>query len=176
MDQPHIPDLVLNPATTAEAPLLANLLELYTHDLSDVFKLDAGADGRFGYAKLPLYFKEPERRFPFLFRVGGKPAGFALINRGSPVTEDPDVLDMAEFFVLRRYRRLGVGRRAAQMLWNRLPASWVVRVSAGNAAGREFWTPTIARYSAGRYEETHRPGTPHGWHVFQFSSVGTSSP
>jgi hypothetical protein len=47
-----------------------------------------------------------------------------------------------------------------------------VRVAAGNEAGREFWKPTIARYSAGRYEETHRPGTPRGWDVFQFSSVG----
>jgi len=175
VDEPHIPDLALDPATTAEAPLLANLLELYTHDLSAVFKLDVGADGRFGYAKLPLYFNEPARRFPFLFRVGGKPAGFALINRGSLVTDDPEVLDMAEFFVLRRYRRTGIGGRAAQMLWNRLPASWVVRVSGGNLAGREFWTPTIARYSAGRYEETHRPGTPHDWHVFQFKSVGLST-
>jgi predicted acetyltransferase len=171
VDEPHSPDLVLDPANSDEAPLLANLLELYTHDLSGVFKLDVGAEGRFGYAKLPLYFNEPGRRFPLLFRVAGQLAGFALINRGSPVSDDPDVLDMAEFFVLRRYRRAGVGGRAAALLWDRHPASWVVRVSAGNAAGREFWTPTIANYSAGRYEETQRPGTPHGWHVFQFSSA-----
>lgn len=176
MDEPHNLDLALSPAKLEEAPLLANLLELYTHDLSDVFKLEVGAQGRFGYAKLPLYFNDSERRFPFLFRVGGKPAGFALINRGSPASDDPNVLDMAEFFVLRRYRRAGIGAHAAQMLWNRLPASWVVRVSAGNQAGREFWTPTIARYSAGRYEESQRTGTPHGWHVFKFSSVGTSNP
>lgn len=169
--EPNIPELTLNPAQAEQAALLANLLELYTHDLSDVFKLNVGADGRFGYAKLPLYFNEPAKRFPFLFRLGGTPAGFALINRGSPVSEDPEVLDMAEFFVLRRYRRLGLGGQAARMLWNRLPASWVVRVSAGNVAGREFWRPTIARYSAGRYQESQRPGSPHGWHVFQFSSL-----
>ena len=172
MDEPQTPDLELSPANSEDAPLLANLLELYSHDLSDVFRLEVGAEGRFGYAKLPLYFNEPDRRFAFLFRLGGKLAGFALINRGSPVSDDPEVLDMAEFFVLRRYRRAGVGARAAQMLWNRLPAPWVVRVSAGNRTGRAFWTPTIARYSAGRYEETQRPGMPHGWHVFQFSSVG----
>jgi predicted acetyltransferase len=171
VDETQIPDLVLDPANSEEAPQLANLLELYTHDLSDVFKLDVGTDGRFGYAKLPLYFSEPERRFPFLVRIAGRLAGFALINRGSPVSDDPDVLDMAEFFILRRYRRAGVGARAAALLWNRHPASWVVRVSAGNTAGRAFWTPTIANYSRGRYEETQRPGTPHGWHVFQFSSA-----
>ena len=170
MNEVHIPELVLNPATAAEAPLLANLLELYIHELSDVFKLDVGPEGRFGYAKLPLYFSEPERRFPILFRVAGKLAGFALITRGSPASDDPNVLDVAEFFVLRRFRRAGVGGCAAALLWDRQPASWVLRVSSGNAAGRAFWTPTIANYSAGRYRETERPGTPHGWHVFQFSS------
>jgi hypothetical protein len=55
-------------ATPAEAPVLENLLELYLHDLSDVFALEVGGDGRFGYERLPLYWTQPERRFPFLIR------------------------------------------------------------------------------------------------------------
>jgi predicted acetyltransferase len=108
---------------------------------------------------------------PFLMRFAGQLAGFALVTRGSPVSEDPNVLDMAEFFVVRRHRRTGIGARAAALLWKQYPASWIVRVSAGNAAGREFWTKTIARYTANRFEETQRAGTPHGWHVFQFDGT-----
>lgn len=167
----HPTPLDLQPAGANEAGVLANLLELYIHDLSEVFRLEVDARGLYGYAKLPLYFSEPERRFPFLFRVGGKLAGFALINRGSPASDDPNVLDMAEFFVLRRHRRTGVGARAATLLWNRLRASWVVRVSAGNQGGRGFWTHTLAQYGA-VVEETRRPGTPHDWHVFKFNSLG----
>lgn len=163
-------NLVLAAATPQEAPLLANLLELYAHDLSDVFKLDLGPDGRFGYAQLPLYFSEPDKRMPFLMRSGGQLAGFALVTRGSPMSEDPNVLDMAEFFVVRRHRRVGIGARAAALLWNRYPASWIVRVSAGNAAGREFWTRTLSRYSSNRFNETQRAGSPHGWHVFQMNT------
>jgi predicted acetyltransferase len=114
-------ETVLEIATRADAELLSNLLELYVHDLSEAFAVDIGADGRFGYDKLPLYWAEPERRFAFLIRRGGRIAGFALVMRGSPASDDPDVLDVAEFFVLRRYRRAAVGRQAACLLWDRMP-------------------------------------------------------
>src|SRR4051812_18727081 len=104
--------VVLDVAQLHDAPLLANLLELYIHDLSAAFPhIELGADGRFAYPKLPLYWSEPERRFPFLIRCGAGVAGLALVTRGSPATEDPDVFDIAEFFVIRGHRRSGVGRR-----------------------------------------------------------------
>ena len=47
--------VTLEPATRSDAPLLANLLELYVHDLSEIFPVRIGEDGRFGYERLPLY-------------------------------------------------------------------------------------------------------------------------
>jgi hypothetical protein len=52
-------DVTLQPATVADAALLTNLLELYVHDLSEIFPVTIGADGRFGYPKLDLYWSEP---------------------------------------------------------------------------------------------------------------------
>lgn len=101
--------VALIPAAPPDRVLLSNLLELYIHDLSHVFThLEIGADGRFGYPKLPLYFSEPDRRFAYLIRQGPRTTGFALVTRGSPVVETPDVHDVAEFFVLRQYRRAGL--------------------------------------------------------------------
>jgi predicted acetyltransferase len=164
-------EVVLEAATQSDAGLLANLLELYSHDLSDVFALELGADGRFGYEQLPRYWSEPERRFPFLIRVGARLAGFALVTRGSPVSDDPDDFDIAEFFVLRRHRHSGVGRRAAFLLWNRLAARWIVRVSAGNPEGLRFWASVIGEYTRGKAVQTTRSGSPHAWRVFSFNSV-----
>jgi predicted acetyltransferase len=164
-------EVVLDVATSREAPLLANLLELYIHDLSEVFPLvELGEDGRFGYKKLPLYWSEPERRFPFLIRCDGRVVGFVLVTRGSPASDDPDVLDVAEFFVIRRYRRSGVGRRAIFLAWDRLPGRWIVRASEGNAGALPFWAGVIAEYSRGAAVESRRPGTPHAWRVFSFES------
>lgn len=163
--------VTLEVATPNSAPVLSNLLELYLHDLSEIFPVEVGLDGRFGYGKLPLYWSEPEKRFAFLIRSGVELAGFALATRGSPATDDPEHLDLAEFFILRGYRRAGVGRQAAFLLWNRLPGQWVVRVSEANRVGLPFWNTTIQQYTGGVFSESTRPGSPHGWLVFTFASA-----
>jgi predicted acetyltransferase len=171
MSRDELCEVVLEPATQRDAAVLSNLLELYSHDLSDVFVLEAGADGRFGYEKLPLYWSEPENRFPFLIRTGARLAGFALVTRGSPASDDPNDFDMAEFFVLRRRRHSGVGRRAAFLLWDRFVTRWNVRVSEGNLKGLRFWANVIDEYTSGTAVETTRSGTPHAWRVFSFNSA-----
>jgi predicted acetyltransferase len=162
--------VTLDVAHSSEQSILANLWELYAYDLSDVFERDLRDDGRYGNAKLPLYWSEPARRFPFLVRVDGRIAGFALATRGSPASENPDDFDVAEFFVTRRYRRAGVGRTAAFCLWDTFPVRWIVRVSEGNIAGCRFWTEAIAGYTCRMPETTARPGQPHAWRVFSLDS------
>ena len=164
-------DVRLDAATMSDAALLSNLLELYIHDLSAAFpNIELGADGRFGYPKLPLYWFEPEHRFAFLVKCEGRVAGFVLATRGSPASDDPDVLDIAEFFVLRRYRRAGVGRQAALLLWDGLPGRWTVRVSEGNPGALLFWADVVVEFTNGAATESRRPSNPHGWRMFSFES------
>src|SRR5271156_4802387 len=101
---------------------LANLLELYGHDFSEFLDLEIGPDGRFGYIDLPLYWTEPGRH-PFLIHVDGKLAGFAFVK----AAQQP-LWDMAEFFIVRAYRRRGIGTQAAHEVWRRFPGPWRVRV------------------------------------------------
>jgi predicted acetyltransferase len=121
-------------------------MQLYCHDLSVFFGLEVGADGRFGYPNLPLYWTEPDRRFPFFITADARLSGFALVMRGSPASSDPDVLDVAEFFVLRTQRRSGVGARAARLLWDLYPGAWTVRAATGNETAVHFWRQTIGAY------------------------------
>ncbi len=169
--------IALDAATLSDAPLLSNLLELYIHDLSEVFHdVELGADGRFGYDELPLYWSEGEHRFAFLIKLDQRVAGFVLATRGSPASDDPDVFDIAEFFVIRRHRRSGVGRRAAFLLWNGLPGKWTVRVSEGNLIGLRFWSGVIAEFTSGTATESTCPGQPHAWRVFSFESTPGNVP
>lgn len=167
------PEITLVPATRTDATLLENLLQLYVHDLSEIFPIDTDPTGRFAYDRLPLYWTETDRRFPFLIRRAGHPIGFALATRGSPATDDPTDLDVAEFFVLRRYRRGGIGTVTARLLWNAMPGRWVVRVSDGNRGGVSFWRAVVRAYTGGAFEERSLPGTPHAWSVFVFQSSAT---
>jgi predicted acetyltransferase len=164
------PSVRLQPATVDQAPLLANLLELYAHDLSAALGLDIGSDGRYGYPSLPLYFRAGERRFPFLIRVGDDLAGFVLATRGSPLGAYPTDLDVAEFFVLRRHRRSGVGTAAAVRLWDEMPGHWIVRVADCNPAALPFWTTTIGAYTGGRFGQEQRTWAGRLWTRFAFHS------
>jgi predicted acetyltransferase len=168
--------VAVEPAMLRDSTVVANLLELYSHDLSEAFSLELGSDGRFGYERLPLYWSEPDRRFPFLIRRGRLLAGFAFVTRGSLVSDDPNVFDVAEFFVVRRYRRCGVGRRAAFLLWNRIPARWIVRVSDENHHGCQFWASVVAEYTSGVLLETRRSDGHRIWRVFEFSSAIQGAP
>src|SRR5215212_6517250 len=113
-------------ALPEQEPILANLLELYAYDFSAFMELQLGADGRFGYKRLPLYWKESDR-YPFLIMIDGHWAGFALVRRGSEISDDKDVWDVAEFFVIRGYRRRGVGTKVAHEIWKKFPGKWEVR-------------------------------------------------
>jgi predicted acetyltransferase len=169
---PEMPEATsLQRAQPGDAELLSNLLELYIHDLCDVFPtVELGQNGRFGYAQLPLYWSEPERRFAYVIRYGERVAGFALVKRGSPVTLDPDVLDVAEFFVLRKFRRLGVGRLAAGLLWQALPGIWTVRVAERNGRALAFWTGVFADVMGGTSSTWSPPDGLGSWRVFSFES------
>ena len=161
----------LEPATVGDAPVLAELLERYIRDLSGIFSVKAGPDGRYGYDKLPLYWSRPETHFPYLIKQNAEVAGFALATRGSPASDDPDDFDVAEFFVLPSHRRFGLGRQAAFLLWNRHPGRWVVRVSEMNRDALPFWESAVREYTGGAFTEKEHPGKTHRFRVFLFAAA-----
>jgi predicted acetyltransferase len=84
-------------------------------------------------------------------------------------------LDIAEFFVARRYRRSSVGRAAAFQLWDRMPGRWIVRVSEGNHRGLPFWRKVVSEYTAGVFSADTLPGAPHPWCVLTLQSPPAKS-
>src|SRR5215472_15928929 len=118
-------------------PILANLLQLYIHDFSEFIDLELDENGRFSYERLALYWSDPDR-YPFLVKVNGHWAGFALIKRGSEINGDAGVWDVAEFFIVPGHRRRGIGKSAAHEIWRRYPGRWEVRVRDGNERAKRF--------------------------------------
>jgi predicted acetyltransferase len=128
-------DIELEPVALADKSVLRRLLEFYVYDYSEYMGWDTDEHGAFGYRYLDHYWTEPDRH-PFFIRVDGHLAGFALVRAGTPH-------DMAEFFVMRKYRRTGAGRQAAAMVFAGFPGEWQVRQLAENAAGTAFWHSAI---------------------------------
>ena len=164
-------DVALRRATSADAELLGNLLELYVHDLSPIVPaVQLGDNGRFGYPGLSTYLDESAERWAWLIELAGRTAGFVLAQRGSPACEHSGALDVAEFFVLRRFRKEGVGRAAAHELWRQLPGIWTVRVMPRNGRALGFWQGAIASYLDRAVEPQARTVAEKQWLVFEFAA------
>jgi predicted acetyltransferase len=145
-------DLEVIPAAIGDKSVARQLIELYLYDASEISpKLDVDAHGLFGYKHLDHYWTEKER-YPFLVRVNGRYAGFALVNDW--VLIPGNQRSIAEFFVMRKFRRQGVGKRVAFNIFHRLPAMWEVRQVKENTAGIQFWRQVIGEYTGGNYRET----------------------
>lgn len=162
-------EIELLPVSPEQAPVLDNLLQLYAHDFSEFHEVEFNDSGRFVYRQLPLYFSEAGRH-ALLVRVHGKLAGFVLVKRGSEISGDAAVWDMAEFFIARGHRRHGVGTRVAHKVWERFPGTWEVRVMVANTAAVSFWERAIAVHIG-------QPAASHAyakngeeWRVFRFES------
>jgi predicted acetyltransferase len=143
----------LVPATSGDATLLRNLLQLYCYDFAEFVGGEVGADGLFHVPSLDAYWQDAWRH-PFVIRVGENVAGFALVHQKSRITGDESTWDMAEFFVMRQHRRRGVGAEMAKALFDRYPGRWEVRERRENERAITFWRSVIAAYTGGRFEET----------------------
>jgi predicted acetyltransferase len=157
------------PASPEQEPILANLLELYAHDFSEFHHIEVGTDGRFGYQDLPLYWRDPNRH-PLLVRMDGNLAGFVLVRKISGTSGEETVWDMAEFFVLRGYRRHGVGTAVAHQVWRRFPGLWQVRVMQSNRDAHRFWDHAIAAFTGQAIESVVVEKNWKLWHYFSFES------
>lgn len=148
--QPNCPETT--PALLHEKSILRNLMELYQHDLSEYDQADVNQAGQYEYAYLDLYWIEANR-YPFIIRVGGKLAGFVLINCHADPIYKEQRWSVAEFFIMRKYRRNGYGTQVALSIFDMFRGKWQVSQIESNLPARKFWRKVINSYTNNRYEE-----------------------
>ena len=151
-------DITLVPAPPSAEPLLERLVQLYAYDFSEFMALDINEFGLFtGGTPIATCFQKSWRH-AYLIRTApqgtGPIAGFMILDERSRLTGQTDVIDVAEFFVLRRYRRLGVGRAAVAAAFALFPRRWEVRQTAANTVATAFWRDIIGAHTGGAFTET----------------------
>lgn len=139
-------DVTIELASPDEKPALERLMQLYLHDFSEFAEpgtsyREIGQDGRFPDDTLDRYWR-PGRQV-WSIRVDGNRAGLALVNDWAPSGQTIDYA-LGDFFILRKYRRHGVGCRAAHMLFKKLPGTWELAVIHYNAPALAFWRKTLS--------------------------------
>jgi len=164
------PLLTVSRAESQDRKAVGNLLQLYLHDFSE-FEGGGGVDefGLFSYPQLETYWGEDPKRSVHVFRLDEALAGFAFVNDWSPSGQGVD-LGLAEFFVLRAYRRSGVGWEAASRLFETLPGQWEVAVRGQNVPAVNFWRTALRADSINSLQEIAGDGTRWDGTIFRFAS------
>lgn len=94
------------------------------------------------------YWDDPNRE-PFILRVDGELAGFALVIKGDADTPH----EMGEFFVLQKCGGKGVGTSAAQQLFGMFPRNWLINEMWNHYKAQDFWRSVVNAYTNGHCEE-----------------------
>lgn len=145
-------DIKLEKATVDQKSILRNLLELYNYDFTEFDPDDVDKHGLYGYKYLDHYWTE-ENRFPFLVKVNNNLAGFALVRRIGTNSFDSDIYSIAEFFIMKKYRKSGVGKSVANMVFNTFQGEWKVSQIENNIPAQRFWRNVISEYTKDQFEE-----------------------
>jgi predicted acetyltransferase len=132
-------------AERAQAQIIQNLFQLYTHDFSEFWggtaRGDLNAQGLFDAYPLDEYWSKANWA-AMLICCDRVLAGFCLVNDTTHSGLEAG-RNMAEFFILRKHRGRGVSRRAAEIVFSRYPGIWEVAVARKNAQARKFWFNAI---------------------------------
>lgn len=125
------------------------MLELYQYELSDIWDQDLDDSGEYGYS-LDRYFQASQCK-AFVALVSGKYAGFALADGAVKVGTTGNWMD--QFFILKKYRRAGLGAELACTVFRALPGYWEVGQMRDNLAAQAFWRRVISAHTTGAYTE-----------------------
>ena len=110
---------------------------LFEESLTDFNEMNE--DALFDYPWFDAYFSEPQREAYFIRESGTqKLMGFAMVRE-----HEDGRHSIAEFLVIPKYRRQGVGMQAAKYCFALHHGLWEVKPAYGSESARLFWQKAI---------------------------------
>ncbi len=94
------------------------------------------------------------------------------MQKGSPISDDTTVWDIAEFFIMRKYQRQGLGTAVATQIWEQFKGTWQVRVLIENKIAYQFWLQAIKKFISAEPIKNELTIKDEQWIVFSFESTG----
>lgn len=101
-----------------------------------------------------------DQSHPLLILKGRDSVGFALVTRPRiPIVGEKSAnYRMSEFFIRQQYRRAGIGRDAATLIFNRFAGDWEIVEYLRHPGSVAFWRHVVAGYSSGKFKERSQNG------------------
>jgi predicted acetyltransferase len=131
-------DLEICPCREEHKSVIWNLFQYYCYDTSVEDACDVEESGM--YSLSPSYFAQYWTLHTWsahLLRWRGAIAGFALIEDSDAL---PGAMELADLFVLRRFRRNGIARQVVSQFMTSRKVPWTVVVFDEATEAKAFWS------------------------------------
>jgi len=127
------------------------MFQLYLHDLSEyTVNLDVNTEGVFENNDIDLFY-EKDALMPLVIEHGGGIVGFILLNTPPYAPQGYDYY-INDFFILRKFRGKGIGKLAANELFQAYSGKFAMVQLAQNSTAVNFWKKVLAE-NGFEYEE-----------------------
>ncbi len=104
-----------------------------------------------------------DQAHPLVILQGAEPVGFALVTRTriAPTGTGTVRFRMSEFFIRRPHRRVGIGRNAAILIFDRFTGDWEILEYQRHPGSVAFWRRVLTVYCPGNFTERSQYGEVH---------------
>jgi predicted acetyltransferase len=138
----------------AKKEILKNLMTLYLHDLSE-FSNEININqesGLFEFDVFDLFF-EKEGLTPFFIVHEKNVIGFILLQSGPYSNQEFADYVLNSFFILKKYRRRGLGREACREFFNKFPGRYAIGQLLNNKPAILYWKNIYKTFNIDFYEK-----------------------
>ncbi|MGQ3887832.1 GNAT family N-acetyltransferase [Legionella sp. CNM-1927-20] len=158
----------LQPATIDDYPIIQKMASYYAYDLSEYMQWPIEETGVYDIGQDYIRYFKQENTYPFLIRYNCELAGFAIIDK--EVSDINNDYNMAQFFIIRKFKGLGLGRQIAFKCFNQFQGRWEVFVMPGNEGAYRFWRKIVGEYTNHNFQEVSREVNQYPRNIFTFES------
>ncbi|SDW35986.1 Predicted acetyltransferase [Paenibacillus sp. PDC88] len=144
-------------ALMTDKTVIKNLVQFYIYDFTEFTNERINEQGTYPIlSDLHKYWENHDGYNAYLIKANGEIAGFVLVKQ----LEDERSHKLAHFFILRKFRRAGVGKQAARAVFGSITGKWELNQLENNYPAIAFWNRVISE-AAGldlmvRYEQGKR--------------------
>lgn len=137
-----LPKIDVVQASKEDYQSVQKMTKFYFYDLSKSYTITPSED--FNNIDFKNYFEDADRE-AYLIKVYDKIAGFVLLNKAT--TNKNSTWNIGEFFIIGKFQGMGIGKKAAKIIWDKNPCNWEVSVIPENKQALNFWEKSIADYT-----------------------------
>ena len=151
-------NIQIEPIPHEQKSIFIQLLNLYCYDFTEFTNNDINEHGYFYNPYLDHLWTDElwsnNTLHPYFIRVDENLSGFVIIKDGGYLyLDDKNAHNIDEFFVMKKYRRNGIGRFAAETAFDLFKGKWEVCQLQNNLPARKFWEMVISNFTKNNYQK-----------------------